>query len=157
MTDEATARKALKTQGIVPNPALIKNWIRAAKAEQQLQRQSATAPPPSPPTQPAAQPQAPSAKPEDCRPKHHRGYSKSRLGPVLREEGTLERPRGSRKPGRPRIIASWFSKVAETMADGTSLQEALTRHGITLVKSQIRALYRNVEFRRTYLEARRRH
>jgi hypothetical protein len=60
----------------------------------------------------------------------------------------MERPRGVRKPGRPRVRASWFAVVARTMADGTPLKEALKRHGITLDDLQIRALYRNKESRR---------
>jgi len=43
------------------------------------------------------------------------------------------------------------------MADGTPLRIALQRNGINLDKSQIRALYRNREFRRMYQEARRRY
>jgi hypothetical protein len=43
------------------------------------------------------------------------------------------------------------------MADGTPLREALKRHGITLNKEQIRALYRNEEFKRLYREERYRH
>jgi len=80
--------------------------------------------------------------------------SKSRLEPVLRETGHLERAPGRRKPGRPRIIASWFPQVAETMADGTSLKAALERNGITLDSAQLRALYRNTEFRRIVRETR---
>jgi len=76
---------------------------------------------------------------------------------VLREQGTLEKQHGVRKPGRPRVVASFFPALARTMADGTPLRDALKRHGITLDKSQIRALYRNEEFKRLYREARRSH
>jgi len=76
------------------------------------------------------------------------------LEPTLREQGTLQRQRGPRKGGRPRIIASWFPAVARTMADGTPLRDALRLNGITLEKSQIRALYRNSEFRRLWQEER---
>jgi hypothetical protein len=41
------------------------------------------------------------------------------------------------------------------MADGTPLRVALQRIGITVDKSQIRALYRNREFRRMDQECRR--
>jgi hypothetical protein len=102
----------------------------------------------------------PSAEPSEAlnfRTKRPRGYSKSNLEPTLRAEGTLERPRGIREPGRPRVIASWFPAVTKTMADGTPLREALKRHGINLDKRQIRALYRNVEFQKLYLEARHQH
>ena len=40
---------------------------------------------------------------------------------------------------------------------GTTLREALQRHGITLDKRQIRALYRNEEFRKLYQEAHYKH
>lgn len=83
--------------------------------------------------------------------------SKSKLEPILRESEQLERPRGRRKPGRPRIVASWFPQVAELMADGTTLKSALKRAGITLDAAQARAMYRNTEFRRMYQDARRSH
>jgi hypothetical protein len=38
------------------------------------------------------------------------------------------------------------------MAEGTPLREALKKHGFTLDKAQIRALYRNQEFKRLRLE-----
>jgi hypothetical protein len=43
------------------------------------------------------------------------------------------------------------------MADGTPLRKALKQHGITLDKAQIRALYRNKEFKKLYQEERRHH
>jgi hypothetical protein len=52
---------------------------------------------------------------------------------------------------------SWFEPVALCMADGTSLPDALKRHGIVQDERQIRALYRNIEFRKLYLEARHKH
>jgi hypothetical protein len=55
------------------------------------------------------------------------------------------------------VRATWFEAVTRSMADGTTLREALQRHGITLDKNQIRALYRNSEFKRLYQEARHRH
>jgi hypothetical protein len=79
------------------------------------------------------------------------------MEPVLRAKGTLERQPGRRKSGRPRIVASWFEQLAAAMADGTSLPVALQRLGITLDKSQIRALYRNREFQQMYQEMRRGH
>jgi hypothetical protein len=51
----------------------------------------------------------------------------------------------------------WFPIVARTMADGTPLKEALKRHGIALDEQQIRALYRNEEFKTLYQEERRRY
>jgi len=58
-------------------------------------------------------------KPKSFRHKHPRGYSKSNLEPVLREQGALKRPPGARKQGRPRILATWFpAVVAQAMADG---------------------------------------
>jgi len=43
------------------------------------------------------------------------------------------------------------------MADGTPLRIALQRIGVTLDKSQIRALYRSREFQRMYQEMRHSH
>jgi hypothetical protein len=84
------------------------------------------------------------------------GSSKSNLEPVLVEQGTLEKTTRRRKPGRPRIIASWFPAVAQTMADGTSLRTALAINRLYLSKTEMRALYRNVTFKAMYQEARRR-
>ncbi len=55
-----------------------------------------------------------------------------------------------RKAGRPRKVAPWFAAVAKTMADGTTLQWALIRNGISLDAAERRKLYRNREFRRLY-------
>ena len=130
MCDEATARAALRAQGIrFPSPALIKSWIQANRADRQFRPQESAPPPPTLRSQATAQ----SAD------RDRRAYSKSRLEPTLREQGTLRRQRGSRKGGRPRIVASWFPIVARSMADGTPLRDALRLNGITLDKSQIRA------------------
>ncbi len=151
MCDEDMARAALRALGIRnPAPSLVENWIRANSVTEQESELSPPTPLPFPRSvQPPPQPKA-----EDFRPKHRRGYSKSNLEPTLREQGALERPHGSRKAGRPRVVASWFPAVARTMADGTPLRLALKRHGITLDKRQIRALYRNEEFKRLYREER---
>ncbi len=74
--------------------------------------------------------------------------------PIYQE---LERPDGRRKPGRPRIVASWFPKVAQTMADGTSLKTTLAMNGLNLSKSEVRACYRNRTLKALYTEARRRY
>ena len=153
MCDEDVARAALRALGIRnPSPSLVENWIRANRAEEE--QESALAPEFFSPrsVELPAQPRA-----EIFRQKHPRGYSKSNLVPVLREQGTLQRPHGVRRPGRPRVVASWFPAVARSMADGTPLKEALKLHGIALDKHQIRALYRNEEFRRMYQEARAQH
>jgi hypothetical protein len=154
MCDEDVARAALRALGIRnPTPDLVENWIRANRAEEEESELSPPTPLPFPrPIQPQPQPKA-----EDFHPKHRRGYSKSKLEPVLREVGTLVKPHGIRKPGRPRVVATWFSAVVKTMADGTPLKDALKKHGITLDRHQIRALYRNSEFKRLYQEARHRH
>jgi len=55
-----------------------------------------------------------------------------------------------RKAGRPRKVAPWFAAVAKTMANGTTLQWALIRNGISLDAAERRKLYRNREFRRLY-------
>lgn len=157
MRHEDLARAALRALGIRnPSASLIQHWIQANSTEQEPPP-SGLMPAPSLPTQRASKPTAEPAETRNFRPKRPRGYSKSNLEPVLREQGTIERPRGVRKPGRPRVIASWFPALARTMADGTPLREALKRHGITLDKHQVRALYRSEEFRRMYQEARAQH
>lgn len=62
-----------------------------------------------------------------------------------------------RKPGRPRIVASWFPAVAQTMADGTTLRSALVMNGLSLSENEMRALYRNRTLQALYQEARRRY
>jgi hypothetical protein len=157
MCNEDMARAALRALGLRnPSPSLIQHWIQANRAEKEPPPSWLMATPPHP-TQRASKPLDEPAEARNFRRKRPRGYSKSNLEPVLREQGTLERPRGVRKPGRPRVVASFFPALARTMADGTPLREALKRHGITLDKQQIRALYRNVEFQKLYLEARHQH
>ncbi len=156
MCDEDVARAALRALGLRnPSPSLVENWIRANRAE--LEQQSALAPEFFSPRSVELPAAAPSTDVDDFRRKRPRGYSKSNLDPVLREQGTLEKPGGVRKPGRPPVRATWFEAVARSMVGGTTLREALQRHGITLDKRQIRALYRNKEFRRLYQEARYKH
>lgn len=150
--DESDARRALMALGIIPTRGLIRSWLQAARAEEALEQSLANHPCKSgrPPVEP------PPVAPEAYQAPRPRGYSKSNLEPVLRAQGTLERTSGRRKRGRPRIIARWFPEVAETMADGTSLNTALAMHGITnLNKTEVRACYRNRTFRALYKEARR--
>jgi hypothetical protein len=155
MSEELRAREMLRAMGIQkPSATLIEDWIRANRAEQEPPEDWLTPPPPA---RPPSQCPAPSPEVQNLGPKRPRGYSKSNLEPVLREQGTLGRQHDVRKPGRPRVVASFFPALARTMADGTSLREALKRHGITLDKLQIRALYRSSEFKRLYQEARHRH
>jgi len=157
MYNEDAARAALRALGICnPSASLIQHWIQANREEQEPSP-SWLMPTPSHPTQRASKPSDEPAEARNFCPKRPRGYSKSNMEPVLREQGTLERRHGVRKPGRPRVVASFFPALARTMADGTPLREALKRHGITLDKQQIRALYRNEEFRRMYQEARAQH
>jgi hypothetical protein len=148
--DESDARRALWALGIAPNKGLIRSWLQAARAEELSEAEPPDAP--CPPQRPSPTARPPAIAPP--KPRHPRGYSKSQLEPVLRAQGALERRPGRRKRGRPRIVAGWFDEVAAAMADGTSLRTALKRIGISLDKSQIRALYRNKEFRRMYRECR---
>ena len=145
--NEQDAKAALRVLGIRnPSRALIQNWLRSQTAE--IEQGVAV--------------QVPEARsveigvdaPEKAAETHS---SESKLLPRLREEGTLERPSGRRKPGRPRIIASWFPKVAGTMADGTSLRTALAMNNLKLSKSEVRACYRNRTLRALYTETRRRY
>jgi hypothetical protein len=82
--------------------------------------------------------------------------NKSSLELVLLEQGTLQKPPVRRKAGRPRIIASWFPAVANTMADGTNLRTALATNRLSLSKSEMRAHYRNRTFEALYQDVRRR-
>lgn len=156
MCDEDAAKAALRALGIVPNRALVRSWIQASRADEHLAAREREKP-----SSQAKQsrlpplPEIPSPIQEVFPRWHPRGYSKSRLEPMLRREGALLRQPGPRQPGRPRIIAKWFPAVAQSMADGNTLRESLRLNGITLDKGQIRALYRNEEFKRLYWEARR--
>jgi hypothetical protein len=148
MSEELAAKDALRALGIAPTPALVRSWIQANRVAEELILGEPQQSKPS---------QFPPERPEnaDVRPKHPRGYSKSRLEPTLRTEGTLQRQPGIRRRGRPRVVASWFKELAELMADGIPLRSALKRAGISLDAAQRRALYRNVEFQRMYQNARR--
>ena len=134
--------------GIVPTRPLIEAYMKSLQAEGNEQAIS-TSTVPAPMDQPAGT----ASPPEPQR--YPRGYSKSLLEPILQEQGSHEKPLGKRKPGRPRIVASWFERVAYSMRDGTSLRTALRINGLTLSKSEIRACYRNTTLRALYTEARR--
>jgi hypothetical protein len=134
--------------GIVPTRGLIEAYVKSCQAEEAEHMVLAS-------QIPATEP--PTAIPQTPHPQHPRGSSKSLLEPILQEQGTGEKPLGRRKAGRPRVIASWFPAVAQTMADGTSLRTALRIHHITLSKSEIRACYRNTTLRALYTEARRKY
>jgi hypothetical protein len=144
MSEIDLAKAELRKLGIIrPDAALIENWSRAASASRAYESEAPSR------AEASAEPSEPTTETPAPR------TSKSRLEPVLREAGTLERPAGRRKPGRPRIIASWFPKVAETMADSTSLKTALAINGIKLSKNEVRACYRNRTLQALYQEARR--
>jgi hypothetical protein len=157
------ARTSLLELGIVPTKALIAAWEKAAIAEESLagldRESDSSRPAYSPIVVPTiesdhpCQPSTPTKVRADGKPQ---GSSNSNLGPVLVQQGTLENKSGRRKPGRPRIIASWFPAVAKTMADGTSLRTALAINRLYLSETEMRALYRNVTFKAMYQEARRR-
>jgi hypothetical protein len=156
--NESSAKAALRQLGIAPAPELIRNWIRAAEAEHSIQADE--------PELTGEGPRA-TAVAQVCEPTSRRGSNRradglpqgnspSNLEPLLLEQGTFEKTPGRRKAGRPRIIASWFPAVAQTMADGTSLRAALAINRLYLSKSEMRALYRNTTFKAMYQEARRR-
>jgi hypothetical protein len=154
--NESDAKAAFRAMGIPrPSRCLIDAWLRAAELEQQL----------------AEVEQAPTAKAENPAAANTNGESvasqpgppnpaprgKSLLEPILRERGGLPQSPKRRKPGRPRIVASWFPAVAQTMADGTTLRTALAMHRLALSANEMRALYRNKTFKGLYQEARRRY
>ena len=62
----------------------------------------------------------------------------------------LPAERAKRKPGRPAKFAPWFPAVAKTMANGTTLRNALLWNRIQVGEREIHNLYKNVEFRRLY-------
>jgi hypothetical protein len=147
---EQYAREALREMGITPTRQLIENWMRAERAEEaEVEQPAETIRQVSASNQLDRQSQAEAPTPRQT------PSSKSRLEPVLREQGTLEKPVGRRKRGRPRIIASWFPAVAASMADGTSLKTALAMNGLNLSKGEVRACYRNKTLKAIYTEARR--
>lgn len=149
---EKEARATLRAQGITnPSKTLVENWLRVQQYEE-----AASPPPAARETVRDMQPCiSPTLSLEET-PSAGRPSSESNLEPILRERGQLQRQPGPRRPGRPRIIASWFPKVAEAMTDGTSLETALAMNGITnLSKSEIRACYRNKTLQAMYQEARR--
>ena len=122
----------LRAMGIRPNSALVADYIRAAEAEEPiraLEQECAS------PAEKLATAPEPPVFVDQSTSVHS---SKSNLESVHRETGRLEHPPGPRKPGRPRIIASWSEKVAETMVDGTSLETALAMSSLSLSKSEMR-------------------
>jgi len=95
--DERNARRALQYLGIAPTKGLIRSWILATQAEEleELQSDAPRQPPkPSPTSRPSVL--------ADSRARRPRGYSKSRLEPVLREQGALERKPGQAKAWQAR-------------------------------------------------------
>ena len=137
-------------------PTVIASWFPAAAAESQTASEAAPVD-----QERTAGSNALSAGPratgETAAASQPAPSSRSLLEPILREHGALVEPPKRRKPGRPRVVASWFPAVAASMADGTSLSTALAINGITnLSKSEIRALFRNRTFKAMYQEARRR-
>jgi hypothetical protein len=141
--NEKDAKAALSAIGITPNAGLIRNWLRANTHEEQ--------------NEPLTVVGGFHAGERSTEIHQQSGSGKSRLEPVLRETGTWKRQPTPRKHGRPRIVASWFEKVAATMADGTSLKAALVMNGLKLSKSEVRACYRNKTLKAMYQEARRRY
>jgi len=154
--NESDARAHFRAMGIPrPSRCLIDAWLRAGELEQQLaaadKAPTTTAAPDTPATT-QVEAAAPLAVPTNPAPR-----GKSLLEPILRERGDLPQPPKRRKPGRPRIVASWFPAVAKTMADGTTLRTALAMHRLTLSANEMRSLYRNKTFKGLYQEARRRY
>jgi len=152
--NESDAKAAFRAMGIPrPSRSLIDAWLRAEELKEQWAQieepVKAETAPATPATMEASVPQAASTSPA------LRG--KSLLEPILRERGDLPQPLKRRKPGRPRIVASWFPAVAKTMADGTTLRTALAINGLSLCANEMRALYRNRTLQALYQEARRRY
>ena len=152
--NESQAGRALIELGIRPSKQLIQNWIRADEAERLLESHEMLTAPSTPPIESEGTTAEAPGSPQE--PEHPRAFSRSNLEPVLRDQGTLEKPPKRRKAGRPRIVASWFPSVAQTMADGTNLRTALAINRLSLSRREMRACYRNRTFQEMYREARRR-
>ena|SRR5690348_9745438 len=155
--NESDARAHFRAMGIPrPSRCLIDAWLRAAELERQLAEADKPAASKTEPT--VAAPEASRADPvPQGEPANTARPGKSLLEPILRERGDLPQPPKRRRLGRPRIVASWFPAVVETMADGTTLRTALAMNGLSLSANEMRALYRNRTFQTLYQEARRRH
>jgi hypothetical protein len=156
--NESNARATLRALGINPTPELIRNWIRAAQVEHGVDTEQPELSEGHRGT-PSVVHQSQTISAGENKPRVDglpQGTSKSNLEPVLLEQCALEKSVSKRKPGRPRIIASWFPAVAKTMADGTSLRTALAINRLFLSKKEMRAVYRNTTFKAMYEEARRR-
>jgi hypothetical protein len=155
--NESDARAHFRAMGIVtPSRCLIDAWLRAAELEQQMAEADKPAATKVEPR--VAAPAASEADPVPLdEPAEAARPGKSLLEPILRERGDLPQPSKRRKPGRPRIVASWFPAVAKTMADGTTLRGALAINRLSLSANEMRSLYRNRTFQVLYQEARRRY
>ena len=127
-TDLTAAIRALEAQGLPTTHQAVEQWLAPRRV---------------------AQPRAAAAQPSVMEP--------SRKGVSRLSRFADAPPKTGGKPGRPRIVASWFPAVAETMADGTTLRVALAINGLALGANEIRALYRNTTFKALYQEARRRY
>lgn len=155
--NESDARAHFRAMGIPrPSRCLVDAWLRAAELEWQLAEANKPAASKAEETVAAAAASEPDPVAPD-EPVNTARRGKSLLEPILRERGDLPQPSKRRKPGRPRIVASWFPAVTKTMADGTTLRGALAINRLSLSANEMRALYRNRTFQALYQEARRRY
>jgi len=112
--NESEARAALRAQGIRnPSKQLVEDYMRMQRDEEWALEV------------PNGSVEMPPVGLEQAQEQPRHPPSESNLEPLLRERGELERPRGRRRAGRPRVQAPWFQAVATVMADGTPLREAL--------------------------------
>jgi len=166
--NESDAIAAFRRMGIIrPSRDLIENWLRAAASAERAEAQEMASAQPKAAEPSVAGPKqansgAPAAAPAPSAPACQLPTAtprpgKSLLEPLLQGEATEQKPHSRRKPGRPRIVASWFPAIAKTMADGTTLRTALAINGLALSANEMRALYRNRTFQGLYQEARRRY
>lgn len=137
--DLTAAIRALEAQGIPTTHQAVLDWV--------AQHRPAQAAPATAEQQPSTEQNSPEELPSP-----QKGVSHLACFAVPPAEA-----KGRRKPGRPRIVASWFPAVAKTMADGTTLRGALAINGLSLSANEMRALYRNRSFQALYQEARRRY
>lgn len=137
--DLQAAIRALEAEGIPTTQKAVVDWLAQNRPAPVV---------PAPPEQRPSTEQNRSEEP----PSPRKGVS--RLSRFVEPPAIGKR---RRKPGRPLTIASWFPAVAQTMADGTTLQTALAMHRLTLSANEMRSLYRNKTFKGLYQEARRRY
>src|SRR5262249_29371319 len=127
--EELEAIRALEAKGITPTVQAVSEWLEQRRELQPAPERQGSA------EHPGQAESSASGKGVAC-------LARLAVGQTETEAKHKRKP-----PGRPRIVASWFPAVSESMADGTSLRTALVINSLTLSKNEMRALYRNLTFK----------